>query len=87
MEIKFIGGFLDGETRQYSEPIPHRVELWPETEAQRERRQEMFALCTSRDSQIYYLDDSLAEPIFVVNDPGHGQIIFRSSAGRSRGGG
>lgn len=56
MIVKFIGGFMDGDSREYSLPLPHRIQLWPETEEQRRRRLLNECDCVKCDSQIYDLD-------------------------------
>jgi len=55
MEVKFIGGFMDGETQEVDSSLPTRMELWPETDAQRAKREATKALCTSSGSQVYEL--------------------------------
>ena len=53
--VRFVDGFKDGEESFYEEPIPHRIELWPETEDQRQKSYRAPEFNTSRDSQIYDL--------------------------------
>ena len=53
MEARFTGGFMDGEIREIESPPPTRLELWPENETQRAKRDATKHLCTSQDSQVY----------------------------------
>ena len=53
MQVRFTGGFMDGETRELDSPPPTRLELWPENDAQRAKRDATKHLCTPSNSQIY----------------------------------
>jgi hypothetical protein len=68
-DYKFIGGFLDGESREYKGEPPVSVELWPETEGQRRKRLLTDEFSTSSDSQVYCLSEENGEPVFRVRRP------------------
>lgn len=65
-----VGGYMDGDTVEYSN-LPHRIELWLETDAHMQRRMKHKCDCSHCDSQIYDLDNSGQEPIYRAAPPYH----------------
>lgn len=63
--VTFIGGFKDGQIVKLKGDLPMRLELWPVKDSEREKRIKTHSFCTSRDSQIYQLENSEC-PVYRV---------------------